>query len=150
MAHLDFLKKVPVFEGLNEDQLKSLLDGCVEETYHEGEKLFDEGEEAQHLWIILHGTAEVRFALPGHDTPQTNTVSVISSGQTIGWSSFVPPYRYHLPVYCTSKTCRVIKIRKDFLLDLFEKDSRMGYLFMSNIGSVTSIMLRQLQESAVE
>ena len=150
MAHLDFLKKVHVFGGLNEEQLTALSDGCVEKVYHEGDKLFDEGEEANHLWVVVDGTVEVRFELPGHEAPQTNTVSVISSNQTIGWSSFVPPYRYSLPVYCTSRNCKVMKIRKDFLLDLFEKDSRMGYLVMSNIASVISIMLRQLQESAVE
>jgi len=150
MAHLDFLKKVHVFGELNDDQLTAVSDGCVEKEYRKGDKLFDEGENARHLWIVVDGTVEVRFNLPGYDAPQTNTVSVTSSTQTIGWSSFVPPYKYSLPVYCTSKTCKVLKIRKDFLLNLFERDSKMGYLFMSNIASVISIMLRQLQESAVE
>ncbi len=150
MADFDFLKNVHVFGGLNDEQLMALRDGCVEKAFHEGDKLFDEGEEANHLWIVVDGTVEVRFELPGHEAPQANTVSIISSGQTIGWSSFVPPYRYSLPVYCTSRNCKVIKIKKDFLLELFEKDSRMGYLVMSNIASVISIMLRQLQESAVE
>ncbi len=79
MAHLDFLKKVHVFGGLNDEQLMALCDGCVEKVYHEGDKLFDEGEEANHLWIVVDGTVEVRFELPGHEAPQTNTVSVISS-----------------------------------------------------------------------
>ena len=75
MADFDFLKNVHVFGGLNDEQLMALCDGCVEKAFHEGDKLFDEGEEANHLWIVVDGTVEVRFELPGHEAPQANTVS---------------------------------------------------------------------------
>jgi NADP-reducing hydrogenase subunit HndB len=90
----------------------------------------------------------LRFDLPGRPTSEENTIFSISSLQTLGWSSFVPPFKYALSAYSATKSCKILQIDKDHLLQCFEKDPRMGLKFMTNVAEITSGHFDQLQESA--
>jgi NADP-reducing hydrogenase subunit HndB len=148
MIELDFLKKVDIFKGLDDDRLIQIQAGCRKKTYQSGQKLFAEAEKADRLWIVMDGSVDLRFDLPGRPTSAENTIFSITTGRTMGWSSFVPPCKYKLSAYCTTRRCTMIQIRKDHLLNLFAKDARMGYTVISNLTGVASIHFHHLQNSA--
>lgn len=148
MAVLDFLKRVDIFKGLNDDQLNKILPGCQEVEYHGGHRLFAEGENSDRVWMITAGQVDLRFDLPGRSTTEENTIFSIKAGNTLGWSSFVPPYQYKLSAYCATRTCKILQIKKEFLLSLFEKDTRMGFLVISNLTGIASTHFHRLQKSA--
>jgi NADP-reducing hydrogenase subunit HndB len=60
----------------------------------------------------------------------------------------VPPCKYALSAYSATKSCNILQINKDHLLECFEKDPRMGLKFMTNVAAITSGHFDQLQESA--
>jgi NADP-reducing hydrogenase subunit HndB len=148
MSALDFLQKVDIFQGLNHDQLGSIQKKGRQKEYLYGDRLFAEGEDANHVWVVIAGQVDLRFDLPGRPTSEENTIFSIASAQTLGWSSFVPPFKYALSAYGATKSCQMLKIDKDHLLNLFEKDARMGFIFMTNLSAVASMHFHRLQDSA--
>jgi NADP-reducing hydrogenase subunit HndB len=132
MSGLDFLQTVDIFQGLNPHQLGSIQKKGRRKEYLYGDRVFAEGEDANHVWVVIAGQIDLRFDLPGRSTSEENTIFSIASAQTLGWS----------------KSCQILKIDKDHLLNLFEKDARMGFIFMTNLAAVASMHFHRLQDSA--
>ena len=149
MINFDFMKKVKIFSGLNEDQLSYIIDCCRQEEYQYGERLFNEGDDAIHMWVVMEGQIDLRFDLPGRPTSEENTISSISAYNTFGWPSFVPPNKYGLSAFCATGSCKVIKVVRECLLNLFEEDAHIGYRIMSNLAKVVGERFDNLQDSAL-
>jgi NADP-reducing hydrogenase subunit HndB len=149
MSGLNFFKTVDIFKGLTDDQLQQLMAGGHQKEYQHGNRLFAEGEDSDRIWIVTAGQADLRFDLPGRASTEENTVFTITAGNTLGWSSFVPPFKYKLSAYCATRSCQILQIKKEFLLSLFEGDTRMGYRVISNLAGVASIHFHRLQNSVV-
>ena len=148
MSDLDFLKDVNSFQGLTDEQLQQIQAGCSQIEFQQGERIFEEGETAEHVWVLKQGSVDLRFELPGRQTSEENTISIASANETLGYSSLVPPYKYKLSAYCTSRTCDMVQIEKGFLLKHFDKDPGLGFKVVSNLAGVASSHFNQLQRSA--
>ncbi|MBI4767325.1 MAG: cyclic nucleotide-binding domain-containing protein [Deltaproteobacteria bacterium] len=146
MNQSDLLSKVEIFKGLDQQQLDTVNDCCRIITFNEGKKLFSEGEDAAFLWAVIEGKVDLRFELPGSDSSEETIVTTISSGKVFGWSSFVPPFKYRLSGYCSSKSCRLIEIKKNCLQKIFETNALIGYRVMTNVSIVIGTRFQQLQE----
>ena len=145
MNKLDQLGSVEIFKGLDQQQLDAVTDCCRIITINEGEKLFGDGEDATFLWAVIEGGVDLRFDLPGGASSKETTVATLSSGKVFGWSSFVPPFKYRLSGYCSSKGCKLIEIRKDCLKKVFETNALIGYRVMTNVSVVIGTRFQQLQ-----
>jgi len=145
MLSLDFLRKVDIFNNLNENQLSLLREGCHEKEYRNGDLLFKDGEAANQIWIVQDGRADLRFDLPGRTTSAVTTFYSEWPGNAFGWSCFVPPYKYILSAYCASMDCKILQLDKKHILTLFEEDSKMGYTIMSNITHVIRTRFQMMQ-----
>lgn len=146
MPSVDFLGKVDLLKGLEEPQLLLIQGCCQRKSYTLGERLFKEDETADRIWIVEQGQVGLFFNLPGCKRSDENLVVSISAGESLGWSGFMPPYRYSLSAYCNSKRCDVLMLAKDDLTRLSEQDYRLGYTVMSNLAAVVSRRFDQLQE----
>jgi NADP-reducing hydrogenase subunit HndB len=148
MIRTDFLQSTDVFQGLREDELAKILPVLQIEAYPENERLFAENEAAGHVWVVMEGQVDLRFELPGRPTSIENTISTTPAGQTLGWSSLVPPYRYKLSAYCASRTCRILRIEKEALERICRRNPRIGYVITTNLASVASHHLHRLMSSS--
>jgi NADP-reducing hydrogenase subunit HndB len=144
----DFLQSVGIFKGLDENQLSAVQRCCQEEQHKAGTKLFGEGEQASHLYIVKKGQVDLRFDLPGRTTSEKNTISSILEFKAFGWSSLVAPYKYSLSAYCSTQTCEVVKIERQRLTKLFSEDNRLGYLVLSNMARVIGKRFQKLEKLA--
>ena len=134
MTDLEILKTVEALKGLNSDQLVLIQKYSEKIEFNQGERLFAEGENSAHLWIVLEGEVELRYDRPeGQPNPVEDPISFISKAELFGWSSFMPPFEYKLSAYCASQKCEVVKIEKERLVKLFENDADMGFELMSHI-----------------
>jgi len=61
---LDILKQVRIFSTLTREELKILDDSVSWKGYRKGERLFDEGEPADHMFIIASGQVKVVKEFP--------------------------------------------------------------------------------------
>ena len=154
MVSLKELDTVSIFKALSDRQLETLSALCVSESYNRDDRLFKEGDPAEHMWIVTEGQVDLRFELPGNrmSSPE-NTVSSFMAQEdrkrVLGWSCFVPPYKMMLSAYCVSRTCSVIKIGREDLLEAFERDPEMGYKAMAYLIKVVGYRFQQFQEELV-
>lgn len=146
MNTIEHLNKVEVFTGLDPSQLSAVKDCCQIKKFTEGEKIFGDKEEAHFLWAVIEGGVDLRFDLPGRKSSEEMTITTISEGKVLGWSSFVPPYKYRLSAYCSSKVCQLIEINRNCIIKVFEANPLIGYRVMTNVAMVIGTRFQQLQD----
>lgn len=151
MITLKDLDNVQAFKGLSDEQLTSIQQFCVKQAFKRGDRLFAEGDAADHLWLVIDGTVDLRFELPGNrsTTDETTISSVEADDQKkrmLGWSCFIPPYKMMLSGYCVTRTCSVIQIPRQSLMGLFDSDPLMGYRVMSYLIKVVGYRFQQFQD----
>ena len=59
MLELSDLRTVPLFDGLDDDQLLQLLDGGAEVPIVPGEVVWLEGDRADYWWVVVDGTLDL-------------------------------------------------------------------------------------------
>jgi CRP-like cAMP-binding protein len=146
MIDIDFLDKVQIFQGLNHEQLTDVITYCEEAEFEPGTKLFAQGEDAAYLWIVKDGLVDLRFDIAGSKSSQEQTISSIPEAGAFGWSSFTSPNKYRLSGYCTDVACKLIKVDREGLRQLFEKDPDIGYVVISNVAAVVGTRFHEFQE----
>jgi len=150
MVNLDTMDKIDAFKGLDEDQLKQVQGYCTQKEFKKDERLFTDGEKATELWVMIEGTVDMRFDLPGRPTSKQNNVATITPYQVFGWTCFVSPNVRMLSAYCSTDTCTVLKIEKSRLERLFKKDTSIGYTFMSYLVNVIGLRFNQFQDEVAK
>ena len=148
MIDIDFLDKVQIFQGLNEEQLAEVIKYCEGVDFQPGVKLFNQGEDAVYLWIVKEGQVELRFDAGGGASSEEHTISSISEAGAFGWSSFTSPNKYRLSGYCGGTPCKLIRVDREGLRQLFEKDAQIGYVVISNVAAVVGTRFHEFQEEA--
>lgn len=112
MATVDnklFLRRVPLFYGLNESQLDLLSTGSTRRSYAKGRTLVAEGEPSQSLFVLLSGRAKVqRSDSEGKEV----IIAVIGPGEFIGEMSLIDDEPRSASVI-TLETCEFLSIRKE-------------------------------------
>ena len=150
MVSLDFLEKIDIFKGLDDNQLAAVQGCCQETEFQRGDRIFGVREDPICLWAVMEGKIDLEQDSPGSMPFHENIVSSVSEAMIFGWPSLVSPYKYRLSAYCATRKCKVIKIDKGCLTKLFDGDKRMGYKVMSRLLSVISNRFHQLQEEVIK
>jgi signal-transduction protein with cAMP-binding, CBS, and nucleotidyltransferase domain len=146
MISLDFLENVEAFSDLDDDQLTAIQGCCEIVEFKRGEKIFAAGETPEYFWVVFEGQVNLTWdAMEGSAWPE-NTITTLSEGMPFGWSSLVPPYKYHLSAHSASRNCKTVRIPKDRLQQLFENDAQLGYKVMSKVMTVAGKRFHQLQD----
>jgi CRP/FNR family transcriptional regulator len=55
----DIIRKIPLFEGLPEDQVNRLVQIVLEKAYKKGDAIFFEGDEADGFYVVVTGQIKV-------------------------------------------------------------------------------------------
>ncbi len=147
MVSLDFLEKVDILKDLDDDQLAAILDCCHEAEYRRGDQLFAISEDPEHLYAIVEG--EVDLTRKDEIDMEDGRYFRLHATMTLGWSCIVPPNGSPLAAFCTSRRCKVVKIQRDCLLDLMEKNPDIGYPVMSRIVEVIGSRFHSLREEII-
>jgi len=150
MISLDFLENVEAFADLDDDQLSAIQDCCEVVEFKRGEEIFAAGETPKYFWIVNEGQINLTWDLPEGRTLPEKTITTLSEGMPFGWSSLVPPYKYKLSAHCASRSCKVISISRDRLLQMFEKEAVLGYKVMSKVMIVVGKRFHQFQDEVAK
>lgn len=127
----DYLPDLPFFAGADPDLL-ALVAGCgVNVALREGEFLFREGEPADRFFVVRRG----RVAIEVHDPRGTLVIDTVEPGDVVGWSWFVPPYRWLFDARAVEPT-GVVAFDAVCLRAKCEQDARLGYELMQRVAQV--------------
>lgn len=84
----NYISQVPLFEGLDEEQQRSLRAKMGQTTLRRGEVLFEEGDQGNRLYIITEGKVKL-----GHTSMdgRENLLAVLGPGEIIGELTLFDP-----------------------------------------------------------
>ena len=84
----DVLSRAPLFEALDEESALALRAGVVDVRLARGERLFDEGDAGDRLYVILDGKIKLTRTAPDG---RENLLSVLGPGEMFGELSLFDP-----------------------------------------------------------
>lgn len=134
-----------LFEDLDDEAMDLLLPlfhncGCEQE-----EIIFEQGDEADFLYILIEGEVSIRFK---PDDGQEMVISRISSGGVFGWSAAFGSEFYTSGAYCDSDS-ELIRVKGADLKMLCEKHPEIGILIIERLAAIVAERLRNTHAQVV-
>jgi CRP-like cAMP-binding protein len=119
MRHHDHLKGTPIFRDLTEAELDAVAAVSEASDLGPGDTLFQAGNEAEAIYIVALGTAEM--TMPGHEM----RLARFGSGQIIGVAALLLGGTY--PATVTGvETTRFVKVPFAKLKQVMDKDPALA------------------------
>lgn len=131
------IKGFSVFKGFDSRELDKIIPLCREKIYNEHDVILEEDTKGSNFYIILEGklNVEIKSSSPQHYENISRHLTTLREGDIFGEISFLEKGRRKARVIAMSKI-HAIDIEGTSLYELFEKDTRLGYLMMRNIASI--------------
>jgi CRP-like cAMP-binding protein len=129
MISPEILRRYPYFAGVSEESLKAVAMIADERVVPAGTQLFNEGDPADTMNIIVRGEIRIQYIL---GSGERRTVDTLVDGDILGWSALVEPYTY-TAVGTASKQSQLVAIRAKKLRELCDNDPFLGYRLTTQI-----------------
>ena len=142
----EFLKKVPLFSKLADDDLKQLCTSVTEEFFSEGQILFEEGDIGNKAFVIMEGEIEIFKDSAGRSI----LLATHRPGAVIGEMSLLDqaPRNASGRAKTDSKLLAISHEYLDHLLDTSPSAARVMLSTITNRLQTTEIVLRQSEKMA--
>ena len=138
-----FLIEHPLLRGCQPQYIQLLVECASNVRFNPGEMIFRQGEEADLFYLIRQG----RVALEVPDSYGSPIiVQTLTSGDVLGWSWAIAPYRWHFDARAVELT-RAIALDGKCLREKCEVDHDLGYEVMRR---VTHVMEHRLQATRLQ
>ena len=134
MVPVDRIRKVDIFEGLKDEELRVVSQFCQEARVFENSTLCEEGARADKLFILEEGTVSIRWE-------KGASLEIRGPGKILGWSFLVPPNRYTASVVTVTPS-RLLVIKGPDFYEMVHRDSKTGLKIMDNIAQVVAGRLK--------
>ena len=140
MDKVEVLRNVELFEGATEELLVKVAEIAEEKSFTLGEMIFEEGEKAEWVYILLEG--KVRVSIDLTSKPTYITVAMINEcNWAFGWSGIVAPYRYTATATCEQET-RVMAIPGIKFEEILDEETECGCRVLKKLNELISSRLR--------
>jgi CRP-like cAMP-binding protein len=138
MVHADLLK------GLSEDEAQRVLALGKRMVLTTGAELFHLGDPADSIYVVSRGRLRLTLPMKVRGREEDVLVEERSSGQTVGWSALIPPYRFTLTAAAPLET-EVYAISREALTEYLSANPGTGYAVSMNLSSVVGQRLQVFQ-----
>jgi len=140
-GRIALLQNMPIFGALRDDALECLLEGAATVAHQAGTYFFREGDEAQCLYVIEHGSVEVLKRWDGRQW----ALHQLGAGDCFGEMALMDFCPRSASVRAV-EDCRAIEIAAAALHRLAERDLEQFALIQMNMGRELSRRLRAADE----
>jgi CRP-like cAMP-binding protein len=144
MVTPDLLRYYPLFSIFKPEQLKGIARIAEEGTFERGEIIFQEGEPAEEIFILLRGSVELYFTVEVEYRPELRKelfFDVIKPGEAFGITALIQPN--HLTATArVAHPSHVIRIDGGELLAVCEQDEEAAFLLMERVAQAAMERLR--------
>ena len=135
-----------IFRGLKDSQVRALSPFLDEITMREGDVIFNQGDPACCLYILLEGEVTVRYK--PYDGPPL-TVARIQAGEVFGWSSALGREVYTSNAEAV-RDGRAYRICADSLKHLCDRDPESGQVLLERLADSIAERLCNTNSSVLE
>jgi CRP/FNR family transcriptional regulator len=149
MVDLQAIRKATILGGLSVSDLDKLGGLARERRVAHGERLFERGQDADTLYIVLDGCFSLTVVLRVMGEGVETAIEELGTGDALGWSSLVDPRESIYSAWCTEDG-RVAAFSRDELEALMDADPALGRRFMRSVAELIGSRVRVLQDLWIE
>jgi CRP-like cAMP-binding protein len=122
----------PFLVDLSAQHAETVVDCVSNIRFAAGGVIFQEGEEANHFYLIREG----KVALSIHSEHRGPlTILTLSGGEVLGWAWLFPPYRWKFSAQAMEET-RAFAVDGKCLREKAERDDALGYELLRRFAHV--------------
>jgi CRP/FNR family transcriptional regulator, cyclic AMP receptor protein len=143
MISPESLRRYTYFAGISEEGLKQIAMIADEKAIPANTRIFNEGDPAGHMLIIVKGEINIEFLL---GNGEIRIVDTMVEGDLLGWSALIEPYKMTANGTATKNT-ELIRIDAVKLRQLCEKDATLGY---NLIKQIAKLLAHRLEGTSVQ
>lgn len=142
MVSTDWLKKTELFGTLSESQLNILLSHSSVESLPEGKIIFRQGDEANHLYVLIEGMIDL--SVKTGEKVDFLTSKIEKEGAAFGIPCLIEPFRYNVTATCLKPT-KVLIIDAGRVKTEMERDPKMGMEIMKKLVTIYFNRLNEMR-----
>ena len=131
------LRDLPVFAGLDDEQLAKVASICRRVDVDTGGELLKQGEPAEDLRVVLDGKFSLCLELGGG---REECLLTLTRGEVIGWSAVLDQSTW-LASATALKPSTVLDLPGRAVRELCEQDHDIGYHLMRNLFTAVTARL---------
>lgn len=131
----------PIFDGLNQEEIRELINVAQKRALSAGEALFSQGETAQALYLIQSGEVQVRASAPaGEDV----VLAVLGSSTVVGELALIDGGPRSATVEALGD-CAIYQLAREDFMRLRKAMSPAAYKVIMNITRTVEARRRQTE-----
>ena len=126
------LKKIALFEGLDEAELEHLHKSCRWRNYRGGERILEIGSASREVFFLVHGSASaVNYSFSGREI----AFATFASGDYFGELSAIDSHPRSASVVATEPSL-IATISADTFLDLLRRRSEVTFRVFERLAAI--------------
>ncbi|MBK6794241.1 MAG: cyclic nucleotide-binding domain-containing protein [Anaerolineales bacterium] len=126
---LDTLPLIPLFQDLSIEQNSMLMAAFEKYTCSPGTVIFEQGDSAQHLYLILKG--KVVLSYKPYDGPRI-VITRLKDGDVFGWSAVVGSNKYSSSIV-SETALEAIRLRREKLWEISNTQPETGKIIIDRL-----------------
>lgn len=135
------LLKTKLFEGLEQSELKALINKGELKSYEQGDLIVKEGEESDSFYCVVSGAVDIMLAsVPAADPV---TITTLEEGGIVGEMVLVKKNIRSASALAAKKS-ELLCWHYSQCLDLFNSNPNLGYKMMRNLASLVANKLTDM------
>jgi CRP-like cAMP-binding protein len=136
---LGAISQVPIFDALEGEEVRTLIQHMGYFTAAAGEVIFEEGEDGDHVCFIVSGSVEVLKTVG--ETEQV-TIATLKRGRSVGEMAIVDKLKRSATVRAKEKTNLLVISREQFE-DILKRYPPLGIKILKGLAMMLSHNLRK-------
>jgi CRP-like cAMP-binding protein len=141
----DAIDQLSLFEGLSLAQRALLRQIFIPCDYYPNTMIFDQGEPAEHLYIVVSG--EVMVEYKPDDGPPITVARVLPCG-VVGWSAALGSKSYTSRAMCCVYS-QLLRVRSSELRKLYDQHPETGAVIIDRLATVIAQRLRNTHDQVL-
>ena len=113
LTAVELLKKGPLIQVLNQQELEKLSSVIKTESYRKGDVIFDQGQSGGKLYLVKNGCVEVTLPIARFDS-RDEKVATIKEGEYFGELSFFDGGKHSARVTALDNLELFVLTREDY------------------------------------
>src|ERR1017187_5232928 len=135
---------IDLIKGLAPEEIERVLALGKRLLLTTGAELFHLGDAAECIYLVARGRLRLTLPMQVRSHEEDILVEERTSGQTVGWSALIPPYRFTLTASAALET-EVMALSREALNGYFGAHPETGYAVSLNLSSVIGHRLQLFQ-----
>ncbi|MFZ5555565.1 MAG: ABC transporter permease subunit [Pseudomonadota bacterium] len=131
--YVALLKRAMPFQVMSNGMLEKIAAVARRVDYKAGERIYERGERADDLYVIVRGQVE---HILGPGAGATNLLRNLGAGEVFGWAALLTSQPYRLARATASQDTECLAISTQTLLKILESEPETGNVVMSRFATM--------------